>query len=85
MRSAITGNVQRLIKSKGWTLYRLSKVSGVSMNSVYNLGNRAKGPATNTIVKIAVALGTSVDELLKEPDGEEVPHDDSRFNRSDPR
>lgn len=70
MKPAIRANIQKLIEAKGWSWYRLSKQSGVSLNSVYNIGNREHGPSTNTMIKIANALGSTVDELIQ-PESEE--------------
>ena len=62
----IQENVQRLIKSKGWTIYRLSKNSGVSLTVLYSLGEKKSGPTAETLVKIADALGISIDELVRD-------------------
>lgn len=62
----IKQNVQRLINSKGWTIYRLSKNSGVSLTALYSLGEKRSGPTAETLVKIADALNVTVDELVRE-------------------
>jgi transcriptional regulator with XRE-family HTH domain len=58
-------NIQRLIEAKGWTIYRLSKESGVTVSSLYNIGKKKQGPYAETLVKLSNALDCSVDELVK--------------------
>lgn len=65
MGAAIRGNVERLLDQKGWTKYRLSKESGVSMTVVYSLDKKDSGPNADTLVKLADALGVTVDELVR--------------------
>ncbi|MGF7049116.1 transcriptional regulator with XRE-family HTH domain [Paenibacillus sp. DS2015] len=65
MGMLIKSNVDKLLESKGWTLYRLSKESKVSMTVIYNLGSREHGPTAETLIKIADALGVKVDALLR--------------------
>lgn len=65
MRLAIKANVQRLIDAKGWTIYRLSKESGVPLTTLYSLDNKKHGPTADTLVKLADALGVTVDELVR--------------------
>lgn len=42
MGLAIENNVDRLITEKGWTIYRLSKESGVAVSALYNIGKKDK-------------------------------------------
>ncbi|MNI98377.1 helix-turn-helix protein [compost metagenome] len=65
MGAAIKNNVDRLLEHKGWTRYRLSKESGVTMSLIYSLGNKESGPSADTLVKIADAIGCTVDELVR--------------------
>ncbi len=65
MGPAIKNNVQKLIDAKGWTFYRLSKESGVSITVLYNLEKKELGPTADTLVKIANALNSTVDELVR--------------------
>lgn len=62
---AIKGNVQRIVDLKGWTLYKLSKKSGVSLTAIYSLDKKPMGPTADTLVKLADALEVSVDELVR--------------------
>ena len=68
MGAAIEKNIQRLIEEKGWTIYRLSKNSGVSLTALYSLGEKKQGPNAETLVKLSKALGVTIDELVKDED-----------------
>lgn len=65
MGLAIKSNVQRLADEKGWTLYRLSKQSGVSLTALYELDKKKFGPTADILVKLADALGVTVDALIR--------------------
>ncbi|MEK5089097.1 helix-turn-helix transcriptional regulator [Paenibacillus sp. FSL M8-0228] len=65
MGQAIEENVQRLIEAKGWTIYRLSKESGVAVSALYNIGRKKQGPYAETLVKLSNALGCTIDELVR--------------------
>ncbi|WP_127539358.1 helix-turn-helix domain-containing protein [Paenibacillus illinoisensis] len=60
----IEANMKRLIDKKDWTIYRLSKESGVSLTVLYNMGSKKQGPHAETLVKLSSALGVSLDELV---------------------
>ncbi|MEK8215554.1 helix-turn-helix domain-containing protein [Paenibacillus sp. FSL L8-0463] len=66
MGKVIEENMQRLIDEKGWTIYRLSKESGVTVSALYNIGEKKQGPYVETLVKLSNALGCTVDDLVKE-------------------
>lgn len=66
MGMTIDQNVKRLLDEKGWTPYRLGKESGVSMTAIYSLKAKKQGPNAETLVKLSLALGVSLDELVKE-------------------
>ncbi|WP_342416241.1 helix-turn-helix transcriptional regulator [Paenibacillus sp. FSL R10-2782] len=65
MGTAIKQNVDRLLERRGWTRYRLSKESGVAMSVIYSLGEKESGPTADKLLKIANALGCTVDELVR--------------------
>ncbi|MDU5143553.1 helix-turn-helix domain-containing protein [Paenibacillus dendritiformis] len=65
MGTAVKKNVDRLLKAKGWTRYRLSKESGITMSVIYSLGEKESGPTADKLLKIANALGCTVDELVR--------------------
>lgn len=65
MGLAVKNNVDKLLEAKGWTIYRLSKESGVSLTALYSLEEKKNGPTADTLVKLADALGVTVDELVR--------------------
>jgi transcriptional regulator with XRE-family HTH domain len=65
MGQTIVRNVERLIAERGWTIYRLSKVSNVSLTALYSLGSKKQGPNAETLVKLAEALEVTIDELVR--------------------
>lgn len=65
MGTAVEKNVNRLLKDKGWTRYRLSKESGITMSVIYSLGEKESGPTADKLLKIANALDCTVDELVR--------------------
>jgi DNA-binding Xre family transcriptional regulator len=65
MGTAVKNNVDRILQVKGWTRYRLSKESGVTMSVIYSLGQKESGPTADKLLKIADALGCTVDELVR--------------------
>lgn len=65
MGATIKANVDRLLKLKGWTRYRLSKESGVTPSLIYSLESKQSGPSSTVLIKIADALDCTVDDLLK--------------------
>lgn len=62
---AIKENIQKLIDARGWTIYRLSKQSGVSLTVLYSLDKKELGPTADTLIKLADALNVTVDELVR--------------------
>ncbi|MGE7718067.1 helix-turn-helix domain-containing protein [Priestia megaterium] len=65
MGMKIEDNIQKLLDKKEWTLYRLGKESGVSLTVLYGLGDKKQGPQIETLIKLADALGVTVDELVR--------------------
>ncbi|WP_339295888.1 helix-turn-helix transcriptional regulator [Paenibacillus sp. FSL W7-1279] len=65
MGLAIEENIQKMIAEKGWTIYRLAKESNVAVSALYNMGKKKQGPNAETLVKLANALGVTVDELVR--------------------
>lgn len=53
-----------LMDNKGITFYRLSKVTGISLTTIYRWKNADKfNPTFKSMCKIADALDVSLDEL----------------------
>jgi transcriptional regulator with XRE-family HTH domain len=69
MQAQLKENILRIAESKGWSISKLEKYAGLSKNFINNfLTDKSKNPGIESIVKIANACNTSVDELLgKEP------------------
>ncbi|MBE7682055.1 MULTISPECIES: helix-turn-helix domain-containing protein [Paenibacillus] len=61
----IEANIKRLIDKKEWTIYRLSKESGVAVSALYSIGKKKQGPYAETLVKLSNALGCTVDDLVR--------------------
>jgi transcriptional regulator with XRE-family HTH domain len=55
--------LRRLRESKGWTAYRLAKESDVSQITLARLEAGGRDPQLSTLVKLADALGVTLDEL----------------------
>ncbi len=65
MGTAIKANIKKILDAKGWTRYRLSKESGVSMTVIYSLDKKESGPTADTLIKLADALGVTIDEIVR--------------------
>lgn len=58
--------IEKMASDKGWTLYRLAKEAGLTPTLFYVLKkNNSKKLTFETVVKIADALGVSLDEFRK--------------------
>lgn len=56
--------LQALVDAKGWTLYRLSKESGVAWSTVRNMFQRDTMPTTPTLQALCNSLEIGIDELF---------------------
>ncbi|MFC1485389.1 helix-turn-helix domain-containing protein [bacterium] len=62
----LSENVKKYRKLKGWSQQKLADKAKISYNALTKLEQgKAKHPTIQTVVKIANALGVSVDELVK--------------------
>jgi transcriptional regulator with XRE-family HTH domain len=57
-------NLRRLREAKGLTPYRLAKLTGMSKQGALNLELPGANPRLVTLVKVALALGVSLEELV---------------------
>ena len=58
-------NLKSLRKKKGWTQERLARESGISFHTLIKIENgRIKNPKLETLIKLAKALGVSIDRLV---------------------
>lgn len=63
---SIASNLKKYRKKKGVSQDKLSKLADVTYNTIIKLESGAtKNPRIETLRLIAVALGVSVDDLLK--------------------
>lgn len=56
--------LQEITEAKGWTLYRLSKESGVAWSTVRNMFQRDTMPTTPTLEALCKGLGIGMSELF---------------------
>jgi len=64
--SKIAGNVKKLRQKKGVSQDRLSRLADLSINTIINVElGISPNPTIDTLLKIAKALGVSVDDLIK--------------------
>ena len=64
-------NLVKLRKQKGWSQEKLATVSGISYNTLIKLERGGiLNPKIETVIKLAEALGVSLDELVgRKPTG----------------
>lgn len=55
--------VEQILKEKGLTVYKLSKLTGISDNTLRNYRSKHSDPSFNNACKIADALGVKLDDL----------------------
>lgn len=65
MENKLKNRLDKLLEGKGWTRYRLSKESGVSKSAIYNLFKKEVDVSADSLIKIADALGVTIDELIR--------------------
>lgn len=53
-----------LLKQKGWSQGELSRRSGVDRHFLNHIAHERKSPSVRTLVKLADALGCSVDAVM---------------------
>ena len=64
VREALKSNVNRILRQRGMSRYRLAKITGESEQNIANLCNGRSIPGTAIIARIAEALAVAVDDLL---------------------
>lgn len=58
--------LQKLLDERGMSVYKLSKLSGISEQTLYSLvSGRSKEPSLGRAKEIATALGMTLDELAE--------------------
>lgn len=58
--------VEKILKRKGITIYKLAKLTGISDNTLRNYRSKNSDPSFTNACKIADALGGSLDDLRKD-------------------
>lgn len=52
--------IRQLLQERGWTVYKLSKLSGVSQSTLSNMFNRNNDPSIGTLEDICNAFGITL-------------------------
>ncbi|WP_082621081.1 helix-turn-helix domain-containing protein [Lactobacillus gigeriorum] len=61
--------VEKILKERNLTIYRLSKMTGISDNTLRNYRLKHSEPSFTNACKIADALGVSLDDLREDKNG----------------
>ncbi|MEW2624956.1 XRE family transcriptional regulator [Streptomyces sp. NPDC048106] len=67
VRASLAGNLNRLRLSRGLSLRELSGATGVSKALLSQIERSEANPTVDVLVRIAAALDTTCDELLRRP------------------
>jgi len=59
-------NLKKLRQKKGWSQEKLAREASISYNTLIKIERGGiKNPKLETVIKLAKALGVSVDDLIK--------------------
>ena len=64
----IIGRIDELCKIRGWSRYKLSQQSGVSMSTIANLYKRTDMPTIPTLMSLCDAFGISLAQFFAPDD-----------------
>jgi len=65
MSSGYLKNLKKLRNKKGWSQERLAREAGISYQTLIKIEqDRIKNPRLETLIKLAKALGVSLDKLV---------------------
>lgn len=56
--------IRQLLEERGWTVYKLSKLSGVSQSTLSNMFNRNNDPSIGTLEDICNAFGITLSQFF---------------------
>ena len=59
--------IQTLLDEYGWTVYRLSKESGIPISSLSNMFSRNTQPSVSTLERICKGFGISIGDFFESP------------------
>lgn len=62
--NVIADAIERELRRKGWTRYRLAQETEISHATMHNICTGAHEPKVSNLISIADALGVSIDSLL---------------------
>lgn len=60
----LQGKIRELMEARQWSVYRLSKESGVSWSTIRNMFDRNTEPTVSTLEALCNGLGISLTQLL---------------------
>jgi len=65
MSSGYLKNLKKLRNKKGWSQERLAREAGISYHTLIKIEqDRIRNPKLETLIKLAKALGVSLDKLV---------------------
>lgn len=62
----LSRNIESVLQRKGWSRYRLAKISGISEATISNIMNEKHEPGLSVIATLATALGVSTNRLISD-------------------
>lgn len=62
----IHAKLKQLLKERGWTEYKLAKVSGLSESTIANIFRRNATPSFSTLEAICAGFGISLSQFFAE-------------------
>ena len=66
MSNKISDNLKKLRNKKGYSLEKVARLADLSLNTIVKIENGVnQNPTIETLTKIAKALETGVDDLIK--------------------
>lgn len=70
----IYSRILALCEERGWTMYRLAEMSGVSMATLYSYRYRVSMPKIETLIAVCDAFGISIAKffMMQDTDSDEL-------------